>query len=260
MAECFRCGISDEKVKLYDAISENGIVKICGDCNKIERFPLIRKPSDTQIEDSKRQKSVREMMTGMNKSKLLAGREVSLRELVDRNLKERKEKQPSDLVDNFNWTIQRIRRSRKITREEFSKGIGESEATIRMVESGILPNNDYKIINKIEGYLGISLRKPGASGFPNTESDYAYASRNTTTGEQPRRLMPEPIIAAPPRRRFGFNRRDSNDLKIADLKEMKKKQEETGKKPVDSWEEERSQDDEKFLDSKDEEEDFFDDV
>jgi ribosome-binding protein aMBF1 (putative translation factor) len=260
MAECFRCGISDEKAKLYDAISENGIVKICGDCNALERYPLIKKPSDTQIEDSKRQKSVREMMSGMNKSKLLAGREVSLRELVDRNLKERKEKLPSDLIDNFNWTIQRIRRSRKITREQFSKGIGEPESTVRMIESGVLPNNDYKIINKIEGYLGISLRKKGASGFPNTESDYAYASRNTTTGEQPRRSMPEPVVSEPPKRKlFGFNRNASNDVKIADLREMKKRQEETGKKPVDSWEEERSQDDEKFLDKSMEDEDLFDD-
>jgi ribosome-binding protein aMBF1 (putative translation factor) len=256
MLECFRCGISEEKVKLYSAISERGVVKICRDCNSIERLPIIKKPSDSQIEDSKRQQSVRDMLSGINKNKLLAGREVSLRELVDRNLKERKEKQPSDLIDNFHWTIQRIRRNRKITREQFSKGIGEPESKVRMIEQGILPDNDYKIINKIESYLGVSLRKPGTSGFPDTSTEKRLRIFNPgiTTNEPPKKL--------------GFDRDSTSRLKIDDLREMKKKQEDEGhqgspytnppskKGPVDSWEEERSQDDEKFLDET--EEDFFD--
>lgn len=246
MNECFRCGISEEKAKLYSAISERGVVKICGDCNLIEKLPIIKKPSDSQIEDSKRQKSVRDMLSGINKGKLLAGREVSLRELVDRNLKERKEKQPADLVDNFHWTIQRIRRNRKITREQFAKGIGEPESTVRMIEQGVLPDNNYKIISKIESYLGISLKKPGTTGFPNTDAR-----------EQERRFTPETTIKEPPKR-LGFDRNSASQLKIQDLKEMKKtlSDSEKSKKPVDSWEEERSQDDEQFLDEVDE--DFFD--
>lgn len=248
MAECFRCGVSGERVKLYDAISEKGIVKICGDCNAIERFPIIKKPTDNQIIDSQRQRSVRDMLTGMNKGKLLAGREMSLRELVDRNLKERKEKLPSDLIDNFNWTIQRIRRNRKITREQFSKGIGEPESTVRMIESGILPSNDYKIISKIESYLGVSLRKPGASGFPNT----------TAIEEQSRRFSFDTAAKSESPKKLDFDRSSTEKLKIADLREMKKRQEEHKKEPIDSWEEERSQDDEKFLDENIDE-DFFDD-
>ena len=231
MNECFRCGVSGEKVRLYDAISSKGVVKICSDCNSIERLPIIKRPTTDQIADSQKQKSVRDMLGGMNRGKLMAGREMSLRELVDKNLKERLAKQPSDLIDNFHWTIQRIRRNRKITREQFAKGINESEATVRMLEQGILPNNDYKIISKVENYLGVSLKKQGASGVFETK-----------TKEHLRRLA--------------FDRDSASHLKIADLKEMKKRQEET-KKPIDSWEEERSQDDEKFLDEV--EEDFFDD-
>lgn len=246
MNECFRCNVSGEKVRLHDAISEKGIVKVCSDCASIERIPIIRKPTDNQIADSQRQKSVRDMLTGMNRGKLLAGREVSLRELVDRNLKERLTKQPSDLVDNFHWTIQRIRRNRKITREQFAKGIGESEAIVRMIEQGILPNNDYKIINKIESYLGITLRKTGSSTSNLASIDYT----------QSRSGFPEtkPIEQTP--KRLGFGRDSASQLKIADLRNMKEKQEEA-KKPIYSWEEERSQDDEKFLDET--EEDFFED-
>jgi ribosome-binding protein aMBF1 (putative translation factor) len=247
MSECYRCGVSGEKVKLYGAISERGIVPICADCNAIEKLPLIKKPSETQIEDSKRQKSVRDMLTGMNRGKLLAGKEVSLRELVDRNLKERKEKLPSDLVENFNWTIQRIRRNRKITREQFSKGIGESEATVRMIEQGVLPNNDYKIISKIESYLGVSLRKPGSSGFPNTSI--------TAIEEQSRKFNSRMASASESSKRLGFDRNSAENLKIADLRDMKKKQEDT-KKPIDSWEEHRDENGEEILDEEDE--DFFD--
>jgi len=245
MNECFRCGVSGEKVRLYDAISEKGIVKVCGDCASIEKIPIIRKPTDNQIADSQRQKSVRDMLTGINRGKSLAGREVSLRELVDRNMKERLAKQPSDLIDNFHWTIQRIRRNRKITREQFAKGIGESEATVRMLEQGILPNSDYKIINKVESYLGVTLRKTGSSTSNLASMDYTQSR----SGFHKTKAVEQPI------KRLGFDRESASQLKVADLRNMKKKQEET-KKPIDSWEEQRSQDDEKFLDET--EEDFFD--
>ena len=221
MNECLRCGVSGEKMRLHDAISAKGIVKVCGDCAFIEKLPIIKKPTESQIAESQRQRSVRDMLTGTNKGKSLTGREMTLRELVDKNLKERLAKQPSDLIDNFQWTIQRVRRNRKITREQFAKGIGESEAIVRMVEQGVLPNNDYRIINKIEGYLGVNLHKPGSSGFPGTRQEIS-----------PKKLA--------------FDRETASQLKIADLREMKKKQEE--KKPVDTWKEERSEGDFEDLD------------
>ncbi len=221
--ECFKCGVSGEKVRLYDAISNKGIVKVCGDCNVVEKLPIIRRATEDQIEGSQKQKSVRDMLNGMNRGRSTAGREMSLREIVDKNLKERLAKQPSDLIDNFQWTIQRVRRNRKITRDQFAKGIGESEAVVRMLEQGVLPNNDYKIISKIENFLGITLKKQGAS---------------KTQEQQQRPQSP---------RQFGFDRESANSVKIADLREMKKRQEEN-KRPAENGEEGISQDDEKFLD------------
>ncbi len=225
--ECFKCGVSGEKVRLNDAISSKGIVKICSDCNVVERLPIIKKPSTEQIADSQRQMSVRNMLAA-NKGRP-AGREVSLRELVDRNLKERLAKQPSDLIDNFQWTIQRTRRNRKITREQFARGIDETEATVRMLESGVLPNNDYRIISKAESFLGITLKKREGSKL-----------------SEPSRIQSS--------RQLGFDRDSASRLKIADLREMKKTLSDSGKskEPIDSWEEETSQDDEKFLDEVDE--------
>lgn len=230
--ECFKCGVSGEKVRLYDAISNKGVVKICGDCNATEGLPVIRRPSSEQIEDSQRQRSVREALSGINKGKSVpGGREVTLRELVDRNLKERLARQPSDLIDNFQWSIQRVRRNRKITREQFAKGINENEATVRMLESGILPNNDYKIIAKVENFFGISLKKKGEPKTIGFEQE------------------------SKPIKNISFDNQSASQIKISDLREMKKKQGQI-KPSKDNWEDDISQDDEKFLDEIDE--DFFD--
>jgi ribosome-binding protein aMBF1 (putative translation factor) len=215
MNECFRCGVSGERVRLYDAVSDKGIVKICGECNAMENLPIIKRPTTDQIAESQRQKSVRDMLAGVNKTRL-ARREMSLRELVDKNLKERLARQPSDLIDNFHWTIQRARRNKKITREQFAKGIGESEATVRMLEQGILPNNDYKLINKVESYLGVGLKKQGSSNL----SEFQEKSQ--------------------PPKTLDFDRETTSRLKIADLREMKRRQEES-KEPIDSWEEKRNE-------------------
>ena len=43
METCFRCGISSERTILYDAISSEGLVKICSNCNIRENFPILKK-------------------------------------------------------------------------------------------------------------------------------------------------------------------------------------------------------------------------
>jgi transcriptional regulator with XRE-family HTH domain len=151
------------------------------------------------------------------------------------------------LIPNFHWTIQQIRRTRRITREQLAKGIGESEATIRMVEQGILPNGDYKIINKIETYLKVNLRK--GSSVPARRE---FSLDNSLIEKERKEEIPQP-------KKLSFTMPATKELKIGDLRNMKKQESEKNSdgKPVDSWEDEYSQDDEKFLD---EQEDFDEDV
>jgi len=260
MKECFRCGVSEEKVKIYHAISSRGIVKICEDCNKIEQLPIMNKPTDEQVLQSRnpRSKSIQERLNAMrgdvNKNKF-SGKEVTLRQLIDKKFQAQKPQIPLDLIANFHWEIQRAKRIKKLTREEFAKGIGESEANVRMIEQGILPNNDYKIINKIESFLGINLRKAGTSGFPNT--DRKYELDNSLIAKEEKEI---------PVKKLSFGLDTTKELKISDVKRMKEKyeseipayikkdqkKEESKKQPVDSWEEEYAEDDEKYLDNPEE--------
>ena len=46
MNDCFNCGVSGERIRLFDAISGKGIVKICKECASKENIPIIRKPSE----------------------------------------------------------------------------------------------------------------------------------------------------------------------------------------------------------------------
>jgi ribosome-binding protein aMBF1 (putative translation factor) len=261
MKECFRCGVSEDKVKIYHAISGRGIVKICEDCNKIEQLPIMSKPTDEQILQSKspRSKSIQDRLKAMrgeiDKNRVV-GKEVTLRQIIDKKFQAQKSQMPpSDLIPNFHWEIQRAKRVKKITREEFAKGIGESDVNVRMIEQGFLPNNDYKIINKIESFLGISLRKQGTSGFPNT--DRKYTLDNSLIAKEEKEM---------PAKKLSFDMDSSKELKISDVKRMKEKyeseipayvkkeskKEETKKQPVDSWEEEYAEDDEKYLDNPEE--------
>ena len=241
MTECFKCGVSGERVRLYDAISNRGLIKICEDCASREDLPIVKKPTEEQIVESKTpgSRSVRDRLKNMQRNNFIIGREPTLRDLVDKKFKTNTFQTPSDLVPNFHWTIQQIRRARKITREQFAKGIGESEATVRMVEEGILPNGDYKIINKIESYLKITLRKGSSEASGIKMPERRYVLDNSLIEKEKKEELPK---------KLSFNIPATRELKIGDLKNMKGNQEE----PVDSWENEYSQDDEKFLDEQEE--------
>ncbi len=248
--ECFRCGVSGENGELHNVISNKGIIKLCSHCASMEGLPIIKKPTEEQLNPVYRHVSVKDRLTNMNKSQM--ARDVSLRDLIDKKFKDRGVQAHPDLIDNFHWTIQQVKRVKRITREQFAKGIGESEANVRMIEQGFLPENDYKIVNKIEGFLGISLRKAGSFGVPNNSqfSSKKFVLDNSLISkeEQQQKELPKK-----------FSLSEINQLRISDLKNMKKKQDEKPKfQKTEGWEEEYSQDDEKFLDAQGEysEEDF----
>ena len=89
--------------------------------------------------------------------------EVTLREIVDRNYEQRMPKKAGprpEMINNFHWVVMRARRMKKLTQAQLAKQIAESEAAIKMAEQGVLPEDDYKLVNKLENYLGIKIIRP----------------------------------------------------------------------------------------------------
>ncbi len=205
MEFCFKCGIAGDKVHLFDAIGEVGIVKICRRCSSDEDIPIINKPTDFQLEKAERKNSIYERLSkvagivehrGPNIKGLMSADDLSLKQMVNQQLREREIKKVPrpDLVDNFHWVIMRARRAKKMTQEQLGKEVGIPEAAVKLAEQGVLPDGNYSLVQKLEDALGIQLRR----------------------GELVEEMKP---------REVSFDSATTKVLTIADLKEMRKKRE-----------------------------------
>lgn len=174
--ECFNCGISEDRVKLFDAISKEGISKICEECALKENIPIIKKPSlvksiSRKNFQEKKNQTVYERMSIMAgfkptikkiKTQEEIQQEKNLRKIVEENFNKEisnKEK-PDFLIDNFHWSIMRARRLKHLTQKELANAITEPEIAIKMIEKGILSRGAYELIEKIEKFLGIRITRP----------------------------------------------------------------------------------------------------
>jgi len=159
MEECFKCHVPETRALLFDAISPNGIEKICGKCSAKEDFPLIKEP----IYPREEQKTVRERLSKLSgvslekKPDLSSKEKDDLRNLVNANyiFKESSELK-KDLIHNFHWVVMRARRMRHITQAQLAQEIHEPEMVIRKVEQGHAPEK-IDTIRKIEKALGIRI-------------------------------------------------------------------------------------------------------
>ncbi|MCK5043784.1 hypothetical protein KAR52_02175 [Candidatus Pacearchaeota archaeon] len=212
--ECFRCGVSGDEAKLFDAIFQKGIVKICESCSSKENIPIIQRPTNFQIQESERKQTVHERLLNMagikedssqtkisSKPVLSTQQEVSLRDLVDKNFKmrvEEKTESNKNLIHNFHWILMRARRFKHITQKQLAEAILEPVAAIEMAEKGVLPKDDYRLIKKLENYLGVKLLKQsvGEANFRENQ------------------------------KKVSFNSGDTRTLTISDLRELNKKNEE----------------------------------
>lgn len=224
--ECFKCGITDNKIRLFDAISGEGIKKICERCSMGENIPIIRRPTTFQLKEAERKQSVYEKLSGAagvnpikhkqrlsvdeeRKRRLLEKQDTTLRDVVDRNYKIRQpiNIQPrADLIENFHWILMRSRRKKKLTQSDLAREISESVNAIKMAEQGILPEDDHKLLNKLEAFLGIRLSK---NKFPPEKLGLPEESTSIVTKEDfEKGVKFDPLTA--------------KTITISDLQEMKK--------------------------------------
>lgn len=226
MSECFVCGISGEKVRLYDAITKEGIEKICNECAMKEGIPIIKKPTTFQLKESEQKQSFSQrasMQIEINKiektrKENIDKQDVSLRDLINKNYLSKTPKMENpqvELVDNFHWVIMRTRRKKHLTQKQLADSIGEAETAIRMAERGILPQDDYRLINKLESSLNVKLRR-------NPEKSPENLGANKLNGENPEKIEPARIIE--------FDKEIIENLTIADLKKIKDAKEKENKR------------------------------
>ena len=236
MAECFRCGISDEKELLFDAISNKGVIKICRKCNEEEEFPLIGKDYADKPE---RTRTVYERLSQManldakeHRNRIRENEELARRQKQDKTLKDivderfnqrtaLKSSSRKDLVDNFHWVLMRIRRAKKITQKQLAENIGEPELAIKLAEEGIIAENSDMLVKKLENYFKIKLFR---ENFPSSLNPSAFAKE----GIKELKIQEDPFkqkVKEEFEKEAIFDENTTKTLTIADLQEIKKKKE-----------------------------------
>jgi len=215
--ECFRCGTS--AVRLLDAISSTGIVKVCKECASEENMVMIKRPVGFDLVEEEKE-TIRRVLSRISGVKAiekpkevysaLKEQEAKLKEIADRNLQKAIQEKPistDGLVDNFHWILMRVRRKKKMTQEELAEAITEPEAAIKMAEQGII--SSLKLIEKLENYLNIKLRK-------DEEDIIIHDVKKSISIESQEKSKTE----------LSFDPTITKSLTIADLKGIKKKREE----------------------------------
>ncbi|MEK6820139.1 MAG: hypothetical protein AABX71_00320 [Nanoarchaeota archaeon] len=219
MEQCYRCGSTEEEVRLFDGVDNNELVKVCESCALHEDLPIIKRPTTLQLKESEKPYSVYERlrrMAGIHSeekekiSKIARGMiEVKKEEEEEKGERGKKgeDYRPLKLIDNFHWHILMARKKKKLDRKQLADLLGESEAVIRMAENKELPHDAFKLIRKLEQFFGIRLRKEEGEAEEERARE-AVKKRLEETEKKPSVILK-------------IDRENINNLTIADLKKIK---------------------------------------
>ncbi len=143
------------ELEYVEAIEDGRIVKVTEYYARREGLFILRKVSGEEISKPKIQPY--ELKTRRERKE-----EEKLRfEDFRKPLNWRKNQVISELKDNFQWSVVSERKRRNMTRKQLADKVGVSENEIKLIENGLLPANDFVLVNKIQSTLGINLRKDG---------------------------------------------------------------------------------------------------
>ncbi len=142
-----------QEVRFVEAIDDGRIVKVPEDYAVKEGLMILRRPRIVQESTQKSQEF---------KKLQLEKRERDFFSL-DKFRKSFRQKNDviQSLLDNFHWVLTSRRKQLNLTRKQVALAVGMRENDIKMIENGILPSDDYVLINKLQQYYGVNLRRDG---------------------------------------------------------------------------------------------------
>lgn len=142
---------------IVDAIEEGRIVKVPEDYARREGLLILRKTPQIDTKQTPVQKKDEDT----RKNKGFIGMEDLRKPLSTKN-----NELLNELVENFHWIIVQKRKVRGLTRKKVAEEVGDSELNVKMLENGVLPANNFVLVNKLESYYGINLRKTKVPSIP----------------------------------------------------------------------------------------------
>lgn len=157
---CSVCKKTSEEVKLFSGIMDSDMVMICEDCAEDNKVPIIRKPSNSQLNKADKRYSVRErmeIMSGVRDKTEISDDQMVLQGNLARLRSPPKKQLNENILNDYSWTIAMARRRKKMTTSYVASKIGVEPKIIQEIERGILPENLIPIFKKLEEFLGIKL-------------------------------------------------------------------------------------------------------
>ncbi len=173
-----------------DALEDGKIVHVSEDYARSEGLVILQRPMASQQQEQ--HKNAGQTLSGEKKDLLPF-------EQFRKPLKYKQNNILTSLADNFQWQISYRRREMHMTRKQLASAVGVSENDIKMLENGVLPADDYIIINKVQEKLGLHLRRDGFSAAPGrTTLRKPLESASTMLGDDSKLSEPssEPIKAS----------------------------------------------------------------
>lgn len=150
---------------MVDAIDDGRIVRISEERARREGLPIIRRYGDEEkavhYKKDYSQLSSDKSISMSRTKRTSAGSGILSFEEYRRPLRTSANDVINELVSNFHWIIQKTRREKGLTRKQFALALSVPEQDVKLIENGRLPKNDFVLVNKIQDYLGINLRKDG---------------------------------------------------------------------------------------------------
>ena len=135
---------------MVDAIEEGRIVRVSEAYARQEGLMVLRKPK------------IGYDLSGIAAKKQKEEKEYISMDTFRKPLKNRQSDIVKELKNNFNWDLGAARKRKGMTRKQVADAVHEKEQSIKLLENGVLPSNDFILISKLENYYKINLRKDAA--------------------------------------------------------------------------------------------------
>ncbi len=203
MEKCVMCSVSGEKVRLFDAICDGRMERVCERCSIIENVPIIKKPEASQLKEAEKGFAVYKRMRRLSGMKDAEEEktffiEDKLGELDKKPELELPEKEKMNLIEHYHWEIMKNRRRKGLSQRQLAEALGESEAAIQMIEKAKLPENIEVLVRKLEQFFQVKLRR--ISEVERIMEEKKQEQRPVLLDEQGEELdvIPEPEIESIP--------------------------------------------------------------
>jgi ribosome-binding protein aMBF1 (putative translation factor) len=156
--------VYEEEEKIVEAIQDGRIIRATEAYAKREGLAILRRPVYQEA------KKTMDPRTEEKQKRTAQDFKLGLKESIYTPPSWKEKQVTSELVPNFNWLIRTERKKRNLTKSQLARMIHDKEENIKLIEFGKLPSEDFVLINKLQNFFNVNLRKDGRRDF--TESAY----------------------------------------------------------------------------------------